>query len=81
MRCSSFPKVPGSIRLTTLLTCSGYLHVLVALWRYCPVKGGVTANQLDEPSLTLLLVAGCGRLLQLAALWATSVALLQVVYN
>ena len=42
---------------------------------------GVTATQLDLPSLTLLSVAGCGRLQLWASRRATSVALLQVVDN
>ena len=55
---------------------------LVALRGYCLVKGGgVTASQLDLPSLTPLSVAGCGRLQLEAAHWATWVTLLQVVDN
>ena len=47
-----------------------------------PCEGwGVTASQLDLPSLTPLSVAGCGRLQLGAAHWATSVTLLQVVDN
>ena len=42
---------------------------------------GVTASQLDLPSLTPLSVAGCGRLQLEAAHWATWVKLLQVVDN
>ena len=38
-------------------------------------------HQLELPSLTLLSVAGCGRLHLRAAHWVTSVALLQVVDN
>ena len=44
-------------------------------------EGGVTACQLDLPSLTQLSVAGCCRLQLGVAHWATSVALLQVVDN
>ena len=39
------------------------------------------ASQLDLLSLTSLFVAGYGRLQLGAPHWATSVALLQVVYN
>ena len=42
---------------------------------------GVTASQLDPPSLTQLSVAGCGRLQLEAAHWAIWVTLLQVVDN
>ena len=42
---------------------------------------GVMAGQLDLPSLTSLLVAGCGRMQLEAPHWATSVSLLQVVDN
>ena len=42
---------------------------------------GVTPSQLDQPSLTPLSVAGCGRLQLEAAHWATWVRLLQVFYN
>ena len=41
----------------------------------------VPTSQLDLPSLTLLSVAGCGRLQLGVPHWATSVALLQVVDN
>ena len=47
-----------------------------------PCEGrGVTASQLDLPSLTPLSVAGCGRLQLEAAHWVTWVTLLQVVDN
>ena len=47
-----------------------------------PCEGrGVTASQLDLPSLTPLFVAGCGRLQLEAAHWATWVTLLQVADN
>ena len=42
---------------------------------------GLTASQLDLPSLTELFVAACGRLQLEAAYWATSVSFLQVVEN
>ena len=42
---------------------------------------GATASQLDLPSLTLLSVAGCGRLQLEAAHRAIWVTLLQVVHN
>ena len=42
---------------------------------------GVTDSQLDLPSLTPLSVADCARLQLGAALWATSVALLEAVDN
>ena len=45
------------------------------------VGWGVTASQLDLPSLTLLSLAGCARLQLGATHWATSVALLQIVDN
>ena len=47
----------------------------------CCVGWGITASQLDLPSLTPLSVAGCGRLQLEAAHWATWVTLLQVVDN
>ena len=47
-----------------------------------PCEGrGITASQLDLPSLTPLSVAGCGGLQLVAVHWATSVVLLQVVDN
>ena len=50
---------------------------LVALRGYCPVRGeGLTASQLDLPSVTPLSVAGCGRLKLGATHWATWVTLL-----
>ena len=55
--------------------------VQVVLRGSCPVKGGVADSQLDLPSLTLLSIAGCGRLQLRVAYWATSVALLQVADN
>ena len=60
-----------------------YMHCAqVALSGYCPVKGGgITARRLDLPPLTPLYVAGCCRLQQGAAHWATWVILLQVVDN
>ena len=42
---------------------------------------GVTASQLDEPSLTQLSVVDCGRLQLGVAHWATSTDLLQVDDN
>ena len=67
----------------SLAICSPHL--------YCTIRGaqlvlpcvgwGVTASQLDLPSLAALSVAGCGRLQLGAPNWATSVALLQVVDN
>ena len=72
------PKVVASIpggSCTDLYYASGAAEVL-------PCKSWeVTANQLDLPALTTLSVAGCGRLQQGVALWATSVALLQAVDN
>ena len=44
-----------------------------------PMRMGLTASQLDVPSLTPLSVAGCGRLQLGVTHWATSVALLKVV--
>ena len=44
-------------------------------------RHGVTAGQLDLPSLTPLFVAGCGRLQLRVVHRATSVALLQIVDN
>ena len=47
-----------------------------------PCEGlGVTASQLDLPSLAPLSVGSCGRLQPEAAHWATWVTLLQVVDN
>ena len=43
------------------------------------MRVGATWSQLDLPSLTPLLVAGCGRLQPGVANWASSVALLQVI--
>ena len=43
------------------------------------VGWGVTASQLDLPYMTLLSIAGCGRLQLVAPYWVPSVALLQVV--
>ena len=48
---------------------------------FCPENGRGNGQSLDLPSLTTLLVAGCGGLQLGAAHWATSVALLQVVDN
>ena len=50
----------------------------VELKGYCPVKGRLTARQLDLPSLMPLSVAGCGRLQLETAHWATLLALLQI---
>ena len=58
-----------------VLCASSAQGVLPCEWR------GVTANQLDLPSLTPVSVAGCGRLQLKAAHWATWVTLLQVVDN
>ena len=60
------------------------LYVLCAIGAQgaLPCEGRwVTASQLDLPSLTLLSVAGCGRLQLEAAHWATCITLLQVVDN
>ena len=43
------------------------------------MRGGVTASQLEQLSLTPLFVAGCGRLQLEVANWVTSVSLLGVV--
>ena len=77
---ASHAGIPGS---SPGLTEAIYMHcALVALRGYCPVKGGgVTASQLELPSLTPLSGAGCGRLQLEAAHWATWVTLLQVVDN
>ena len=54
---------------------------LLALRGYCPVKGGGKASQLYLPSLTLLFVAGSGRLQLGATHWATWVTSPEVVDN
>ena len=56
----------------TYLYCARGVHGVLRV--------GLMASQLDVPPLTLLSVAGCGRLQLGVADWATSVALLQVVY-
>ena len=45
------------------------------------MRVGVVTSQLDQPSLTPLFVASCGRLQLGVPHWATSVALLHVVDN
>ena len=66
-----------------LVICSPYLHLAIrGAQEVLPcVEWGVTASQLDLPSLTPLFLAGCGRLQLGAPHWAISVALLQVVDN
>ena len=70
-------KVAGSIpgRGCNDLWCT----VHEALRGYNSCGWGVTASQLDLPSLTPLFVAGCNRLQLGVAHWVTSVALPQVV--
>ena len=70
-------RVPGD-------TCREWRSVLCASGAQVVLpceERGVTASQLDLPSLTPLSVAGCGRLQLEAAHWATWVTLLQVVDN
>ena len=73
----------ASAGAASLAICSPYLHRVIrgAQWVLPYIGWGVTANQLDLPSLTPLSVAGCGRLQMGAPHWAASVALLQVVDN
>ena len=69
-------RVPGWQRLFIYALWAGDAQGVL------PCEGwGVTASQLDLPSLTPLSVAGCGRLQLEAAHWATWVTLLQVVDN
>ena len=67
--CRVAGSIPGSV-YTDLYCASGAYGVLLIQ------MVGVTASQLDLPSLTPLSVAGCGRLQLGVAHWATSVALL-----
>ena len=83
--CLVYPRtrVRAPIAPAGFAICHPYLHraILGAQGVLLCVGWGVTANQLDLPSLTPLSVASCG-LLQLGPPhWATSVALLQVVDN
>ena len=79
-RCS---RVRDPVAATNLVICGPHLHSGIrGAHRILPCVGWeVTASQLDLPSLTLLSVAGCGRLQLGAPHWATSVALLEVVDN
>ena len=70
------------LTVASLVICGPYLHRASGAQGVLPCEGwGVTASQMDLPSLTPFSVAGCDRLQLEAAHWATSVALLQVVYN
>ena len=69
-------RVPGQTERDLYVLCASDAQgVLPWEWR------GVTASQLDLPSLTPLSAASCGRLQLEAAHWATWVTLLQVVDN
>ena len=78
----AFPSVSVPLAAASLVICCQHLFHASGAQEVLPCEGyGVTVSQLDLPSLTPLLVAGCGRLHLEAADWATSVALLQVVNN
>ena len=81
-----WPHRQGGCLLCLRLQCRlpAHMHAPIyivhdVLRGYCPLASGLTATKFDVPSLTPLSVAGCGRLQQGVASWATSVALLQVV--
>ena len=70
------------LAVASLVICGLHLHRASEAHGVLPCEGwGLTASQLDPPSLTTLSVAGCGRLQLGAAYSTTSVALLQVVDN
>ena len=81
----AFPRsrVRVPLAAASLVICDPYLHhAMRSAQGVLPcVEWGVTASQLDLPSLTLLSVACYGRLQLGAPHWATSVALLQIVNN
>ena len=80
MSWSSVPNVPGSNPTAYTLDC---VRICMCKWRSgaLPCKGGATASQLDQPSLTPLSIAGSGRLQLGVAYWATSGEILQVFEN
>ena len=72
---------PHKLKVAGLIADGGCTDVYCALGTQgaLPMRVGGATSQMDQPSLTPLSVAGCGRLRQGVAHWATSVALLQVV--
>ena len=75
--------LPRMLKVAWLILCRGCTDLYCArgAQRVLPMRIGGATSQLDLLSLTPLSVAGCG-LLQLGVVhWATSLALLQVVYN
>ena len=77
MSHSSRDRIP----LITLLIYSADLHVQVALRVSCTVKGEVNGQSIGATVSDAIVCSGCGRLQLGASYWATSVVLLQVVYN
>ena len=74
-------RVRASLAAASIAICSQHLHRAIrgAKGVLLCIECGITASQVDLPSLTPLSVAGCGRLLMEAPHWVTSVELLQVV--